>query len=238
VNKQHMDIVLVTQKRLGIAGARNVGASIAKQSMLVFLDAHCFVHSGWLVSLLNVIETRPENIVGPAVLDTNEPNYIGCGAKLVGLELRYQWKPVQGENPMEVGIIPGGCMALSRALFDNLGGLDNNMRHYGFEDVEFCLRAWRLGARLLAVPTSRIEHRFRSRQPFEVLYSSFLYNAVRTAVLHLTGARLKTTLEILSRHPDFAQQMIDLIAGDVFVRKSMIDNRARRDIEEYFDTFR
>lgn len=236
VNKQHMDIVLVTQKRLGIAGARNVGASIAKQPLLVFLDAHCLVHPGWLVSLVNIIETSPENIVGPAVRDRNEPDYVGCGAKLIGRGLRYQWNPVQGEYPTEVGIIPGGCMALSRELFENLGGLDN-MRHYGFEDVEFCLRAWRLGARLLAVPASRIEHWFRSRQPFDVPQASFIYNAVRAAVLHLTGERLKATLDTLSKHPEFVQQMIDLIASDVFTRKSVIDNRACRDIQEYFDAF-
>ena len=236
VNKQNIDIMLVTQKRLGIAGARNIGASMAKQPFLVFIDAHCLVYPGWLASLVNVIETSQQNIAGPAIRDRNEPDYIGCGAKLVGRELRYQWNPVQNENPTEIGIIPGGCMALPRELFENLGGFDN-MKHYGFEDVEFCLRAWRLGARLLGVPASRIEHWFRNSQPFEVPYTSFTYNAVRTAVLHLTGERLKETLNALSRHPDFMPQMIDLIADDMFTRKSVIDNRACRDIREYFAAF-
>jgi glycosyltransferase involved in cell wall biosynthesis len=104
------------QQRLGIAGARNVGASIAKQPFLVFLDAHCLVYSGWLASLMNAIETGQQNIVGPAVRDRNEPDYIGCGAKLVGLELKYQWNPVKDENSREVGIIPGGCIGLSRVI--------------------------------------------------------------------------------------------------------------------------
>lgn len=236
VNTQHMDIKLVTQKRLGIAGARNVGASMSKQPFLVFIDAHCLVHSGWLASLVNVIEIGQQNIVGPAVRDRNEPNYIGCGAKLVGRELRYQWNPVIDENIKEIGIIPGGCIALSRELFENIGGFDN-MKHYGFEDVEFCLRAWRLGARLLGVPTSCIEHWFRNSQPFEVPYMSVTYNAVRTAVLHLSGERLKETLIALSRKTDFVPQLIDLIADDVFTRKSVIDNRASRDIREYFSEF-
>jgi GT2 family glycosyltransferase len=236
VNTSPMNIVLVTQKRLGISGARNVGASIAKQPFLVFLDAHCLVHSGWLASLVDVIETGQQNIVGPAVRDRNEPDYIGCGARLVGRELRYEWNPVQNKYPTEIGIIPGGCMALSRELFENIGGFDT-MRHYGFEDVEFSLRAWRLGTRLLGVPASRIEHWFRTCQPFEVPYASFTYNAIRTAVLHLTGERLKDTLHALSRHPDFMPQMIDLLSGDIFTKKSVNDHRACRDIQEYFAAF-
>jgi hypothetical protein len=136
-----------------------------------------------------------------------------------------------------------GKLALFRAdvlgfleLFESLGNFDN-MKHYGFEDVEFCLRAWRLGARLLGVPMSCIEHWFRRSQPFEVSYSSITYNAVRTAVLHLSGERLKETLNVLSRNTDFVPQMIDLIAGDVFTRKSAIDNRACRDIWDYFAEF-
>ena len=111
------------------------------------------------------------------------------------------------------------------------------MKHYGLEDVEFSIRAWRLGALLLAVPTGRIEHLFRSGQPFEVPQTSLLYNATRTAVLHLTGKRLKATLEALSMHPDFAKQMIELFAGDVFERRSLIDERACKDMEEYFEAF-
>jgi GT2 family glycosyltransferase len=222
---QRTDLKLVTQARVGVAGARNVGASLATQPYLVFLDAHCLVHPGWLADLVKVMAANPGSLVGPAVGDRDEPDAIGCGAKLVGCDLRYRWNPVRGQNPIEVGIIPGGCLGVSRALFGTLGGFDA-MRHFGFEDVEFCLRAWRLGARLLGVPVSRIDHRFRGGHPFEVPRSSFVYNAVRTAILHLDGERLKATLTSWSRHPDFTHQMIDLISGDVLHRKSAINSQA------------
>jgi GT2 family glycosyltransferase len=234
--KRSMDIVLVTQKRCGVAGARNVGASIARQPFIVFLDAHCCVQSGWLSNLMNVIEKRDHSVACPAIRDRSEPHYVGCGATLVGRGLRYRWIPVQGERPTEVGIIPGGCMALSRELFEGLGKFDG-MKHYGFEDVEFCFRAWRLGAVLLAVPTARIEHLFRGGQPFEVPQASFIYNAARTAVLHLAGERLKATLDALSMHPDFTNQIIELFAGDIFERKSLIGARVCKNMEEYFEAF-
>lgn len=234
--KRNMNIIVSKQKRCGVAGARNIGASIARQPFIVFLDAHCCVQSGWVSNLINVLEKRHHSVACPAILDSCKPAYAGCGATLVGQGLRYRWLPVQGEQPSEVGIIPGGCVALSRELFEDLGEFDR-MKHYGFEDVEFSFRAWRLGAPLLGVPTARIEHQFRSHQPFEVPRASFIYNAARTAVLHLTGERLKAMLSALSVHPDFTNQLIELFAGDILERKSLIDARACKNMEEYFEAF-
>jgi GT2 family glycosyltransferase len=234
--KRRMDVVLVTQKRRGVAEARNLGASIARQPFIVFLDGHCCVQSGWLSSLMDVLEKRTHTVACPAIRDGREPHYVGCGATLVGQGLRYRWLPVQAERPTEVGIIPGGCMALSRELFKDLGEFDR-MKHYGFEDVEFCFRAWRLGAALLAVPTARVEHVFRGAQPFDVPQASFIYNAARTAILHLAGQRLKVTLDALSIYPDFTRQIIELFAGDIIERKSFIDARACRNMDEYFAAF-
>lgn len=231
-----VEIRVLRGARRGVAGARNAGAAIATQPVLTFLDAHCLAHPGWLQGLARAIEADPLAIVGPSVGDLDEPRYIGCGARLVGRGLKYQWNPAHGNSPVEVGIVPGGCLAISREFFANLGGFED-MRLYGFEDVEFSLRAWRFGARLLGEPASRIDHQFRRRHPFEVSPGDYIHNAVRTAMLHLPREMLRETLTLLSRHPDFLGEFIDLVTGDVFQKKAELDRRSRRDIQEYFSRF-
>lgn len=47
--------LLRSSKRLGTIGARMLGAAMATGDVLVFMDAHCECHPGWLEPLLSRI---------------------------------------------------------------------------------------------------------------------------------------------------------------------------------------
>lgn len=47
--------LLRSNKRLGTIGARMLGATMATGDVLVFMDAHCECHPGWLEPLLSRI---------------------------------------------------------------------------------------------------------------------------------------------------------------------------------------
>jgi O-antigen biosynthesis protein len=57
----------------------------------------------------------------------------------------------------EVSAVTGACQLVSRALFDELGGLDESLAIV-HNDTDFCLRAQRLGRRVIYVAGVRLLH--------------------------------------------------------------------------------
>ncbi|MGW2377911.1 hypothetical protein [Kitasatospora sp. NPDC001683] len=64
----------------------------------------------------------PDALVGPAVRDASDSRFVGCGAELVDALLTYRRRPVAGPGPIEVGLLPGGCLAVVRDRFLAEGG--------------------------------------------------------------------------------------------------------------------
>jgi GT2 family glycosyltransferase len=144
-------------ERSGITAARNVGGRLAKGPHLAFLDAHCRLEPDCLARLDAALIAQPDAILAPAVCDFGCTVY-GCGARLIDAELRVRWlSPVPDGALYPVPIAPGGCLALSQATFNRLSGF-GAFRELGQEDVDFSLRAWRVGIDVLAVPSARLAH--------------------------------------------------------------------------------
>ena len=55
-----------------------------------------------------------------------------------------------------------GCAAaVSRELYNRLGGFDADMLVWGVEDLDFGLRTWMMGHSILHDPEAVVGHRFR-----------------------------------------------------------------------------
>src|SRR5450830_680734 len=157
----------------GIAPARNAGARAAT-----------------LPPLLDAIERQPDALAGPAVHDWREPALAGCGARLVDPLFTYQWCRPAADAVHEVGLVPGGCLAVRTARFLAEGGF-GPFREFGLEDVDLSLRWWRAGFPLLGVPASHVTHRFRATAPYPPARRAWLENVLVTALRHLSGPRLE-----------------------------------------------
>lgn len=211
----------------GIAPARNAGARAATQPALVFLDAHCDVDGGWLPPLLDAIDRHPDAVAGPAVHDRREPALAGCGARLVDPLFTYRWCLPDGDAPHEVGLVPGGCLAVGTARFLAEGGF-GPYREFGLEDVDLSLRWWRAGFPLLGVPASHITHRFRATAPYPPARQAWLENVLTTALRHLSGARLEECVRRCGQLAGFNAAMAAVLA-----RGERDGARGGRDIESY-----
>lgn len=220
-------VTVVRQEHAGIAPARNRGAGVAQQPILVFLDAHCLVEPGWLEPLLAALTEHPEAVVGPAVRDAADPRYLGCGANLVDALFTYRWcrAPVDRDALVEVGVVPGGCLAVRRDAFLRMGGF-GPFTGTGAEDVELALRWWRAGHPLLGVPASVVTHRFRAVAPYRADHQAWLQNILRTALLHLTGEQLRACVTACARFWSFAPAI-----GTVLAEPWILDNRRLSDTE-------
>lgn len=223
--------------RRGIAAARNLGSRLAEGAFLVFLDAHCRLDPHCLAALGAAVEARPEAIIAPSICDYGSEVY-GCGARLIDAELRIRWLAPPAPDRVSCGlpIAPGGCLALSRATFHRLGGF-GAFRELGQEDVEFSLRAWRLGVDVLAAPDARLAHRFRARPAYGVKSTSRAYNIARTALIHFEGHRREECLRKVVGTPRAAEVLVDAFASDWEERRNAIAAISTQTIEAFFAHF-
>lgn len=131
--------------RGGPNAARNTGVRAATADKLAFVDGDDEPLSGWLAALVRSVDS-------PSVIASGA--YIGVlrGGRVV------ESSP-EARRAFGFPSIVGGNMAFHRALFDRVGGFDENIMRGGTE-VEFCIRAQAMfGAHVVPVPEARVAHR-------------------------------------------------------------------------------
>jgi GT2 family glycosyltransferase len=157
----------------GVAPARNQALRIARGRYLLLLDVDTLVKPGALETLLKYMDAHP---------------WVGiCAPKLVSPEGRLQyscrkfptiWSKVLRRLPLawasrqldeeelktwdhngvaEVEYVIGACQLVRRRALEEVGLLDEVI-FYGPEDVDFCLRAWKRGWKVVYNGDAMIVH--------------------------------------------------------------------------------
>ena len=207
-----------TARQLGVARARNRGARSARGEVLVFADGHVRAATFWLEPLLRTLAQPRVGAVNPSIRVMGGANCVD-GLTFSGPQLNVAWLQHGGPRPHPVPFLVGCFMAMRRDVYEQVGGFDDGMTGYGAEDLELCLRLWRMGYECLVVPKARVAHRFRQRTPAEVDWVAFLHNVLRLATLHLAPERLARVVNELRRHPAFPVALGQLLAGDAGRRR-------------------
>ena len=99
--------ILRPRARLGVAAARNFGASAASGSVLVFSDAHVDPRPGWLSELRQALEDPGVGEVDPAVRDLRRGELAGYGFTWPGPGMSVHWLGSAQPEPTEVPFICG-----------------------------------------------------------------------------------------------------------------------------------
>jgi GT2 family glycosyltransferase len=222
---------------IGVARARNLGATHSKGDLIVWADAHIRLDKFWWQPLADVLEDR--NVAGAAPGVTHLPATRNCGygLELTGPDLDARWLARKADTPFAAPIIPGCCFMMRRAVFDATGGWDTGMHHRGGVDNEGSVRFWMLGYDLLIVPQVVIRHRFRESSPYHVGWPEYIHNRLRLAFAHFSPPRLAKVVRALQDHEAFGEAMALLVEGDISLRrKEMLARRTRTD-DWYFERF-
>jgi GT2 family glycosyltransferase len=222
---------------IGVARARNLGASKTTGDLLFFADAHIRLQKEWWRPLAELLEDAKVAAAAPAVTHLPATRGRGYGLTLTGADLDARWLPRQGRTPFAAPILPGCSVLMRRATFDAVGGWDSGLLHRGGVDNEMSVRLWLLGYELMITPQVLVQHLFRKSSPYPVGWPQYLHNRLRLAFAHLNAARLTKVIRRLHAEPQFGEAMALLVEGDISSRRRELLARRARSDDWFFERF-
>lgn len=147
-------------ERSGRAAARNAGARAGSGDLLVFCDADRIPRTGFLASHLKRARQCGESIITGQVREMYVPDLANHRMKARQqaiaerqdripqyCQLIYRLFDSEGNtsSPVAWAAALSGNLAVPRAVFEEVGGYDEDFREWGFEHFEFGYRGFRMG---------------------------------------------------------------------------------------------
>jgi GT2 family glycosyltransferase len=231
------DVRVLRSERLGVAKARNFGASHAAGDIVLFADAHIRAPADWYEPLVEALRDPAVGAVAPGIFSLTDPERRGFGLDLIGAELHARWRNKQGSVPYPVPVLPGAFLAMRRETFSATGGFDPGLHQLGGNDNELSCRLWLLGYQLLVVPAVEVGHLFRTVPPYPTNWSAVLHNRLRMAFIHFEAGRVERVLRALRVYESFPAGAAMMLDTDVLSRRAVMAGMRCFDDEWFFRKF-
>ena len=170
--------VVLASENAGYSASVNRGLERADEGNdVVVLNNDVVARPHWLEALQRAAyseEPHGAGIVGPRLLYPDGRIQSGGSYRNLAapewFDHRYRFKPAD-DGAAEVAwpalAVTGACMYIRRDVLDELGPFDAGYR-MGFEDVDYCLRAWQAGHSVRYEPSSVLTHVESSTRGTEV----------------------------------------------------------------------
>mgnify|MGYP001307964960 CR=1 FL=1 len=228
-------------KGIGASKARNAGAEQAKGSYFIFCDAHLFFEDHWIEKLIDPIEKGIADAVSPGIAPHDKPNTVGYGYRLDLDKFKavFNGKSVLPKDlrPFETAGLPGGCLAITKRVFDDIGGFDKGFLSWGHEDFEISLKLWLFGYKCYIQPKVKILHVFRKAFPYQVSVVKTDYNMMRMAYSHFSEERIEKCKKYI-RVPEKTEGIIErVIKYGGLEQREQYFSRRKYDDDWYFKRF-
>ncbi len=231
-------VLLRPATRLGVAGARNLGATAATGPILIFSDAHVEPQQGWLAELAEAIADPTVGLCAPAITDLPRAGgTAGYGFTWTEPTMTARWLMQRPSALSDVPFVSGCFMATSREMFGRLGGFDGGFDGWGYEDAEYSMRAWLSGFRTVVLPSAEVAHRFQAAFTYRVDPAAVLHNRLRTGVLHLSSRPLTCLLRSARADPAFSSAFSRLVRSPIWRRRDQVRALRTRSDEWFLDRF-
>ncbi len=210
--------LLVNRSNVGFAKANNQALAQCRGDFICLLNPDTIVEEKTFSSMVEFFDRHPEaGAAGCKVLNPDGSLQLACRrsfptpwvafGKISGLAAlfpksrffgRYNLTYLDPDLAAEVEAISGSFMMFRRAVFEQVGFLDEAFFMYG-EDLDYCFRIREKGWRIYYVPDTRIIHfkgESSKKSPFE--QRSLFYQAMRLFVhKHLDKGRALIPMWIL-----------------------------------------
>ena len=157
LQKKYPKLKIITHKKnLGFSRNSNQAAKKATGDLLVFLNNDINPHQDYIKNSLKHF-SNPK-VIGVGFSELEHENYGSIYWKNGYLQI----KPGYSKTTHISAWISGGSSIIRKDYFLKLGGFDNIYDPFYFEDLDFGLRAWRSGYKLLWEPNCVVEHQHES----------------------------------------------------------------------------
>ena len=153
--RDRLEVSLLETNGRGPSAARNLGASRARGSVLLFTDDDCRVDERWVRTLTLSIQDTPETAAGGRILNQFADNRWSAASQRV-LDIVYDY---YNADPGRATFLASNNLGVNADAFHELGGFDEEFRWA--EDRDFCRRWLAAGHELIYVPGAIVEHAHR-----------------------------------------------------------------------------
>lgn len=161
--------VLENKENLGFAGGNNVGIRFALNQgadYILLLNNDTIVEPDFLNTLIRVAETDERiGILGPKIYFFSDPSrFWHIGGKIDWRLGRASYRGYgqidYGQLDMieDVDYVTGCALLVKKDVFETVGLLDEQYFLY-YEEIDFCIRAKKVGFRVVYVPEAKIWHK-------------------------------------------------------------------------------
>ena len=165
-------VVVIDQPiNLGVAGGRNAGLAWIVENHcprhVLFIDDDTLLEPDAVHAMARAADTGEDiAIVAPkAYRRPGERRLISAGGMRFNPYLGAAWDVGSGEldtgqhdEPLDIEACPGFAFFVRTDMFGRIGGFDERLNPYGWEDVELSLRARRAGYRIVYAPDAVVYH--------------------------------------------------------------------------------
>ncbi len=162
--------LIALAENVGFSRGNNAGLARATGDFLLLLNPDTEVRPGTLASLIAFMETHPHcGIAGPTLWHPDgrhQPSAMPFPSLITELwrqTMLYRLLPFPAQSRMArnrtqlVDAVTGAALCIRRACFEGIGPLDPAIFMF-YEDMDWCLRAWRAGWEVWHVQSEGILH--------------------------------------------------------------------------------
>ncbi|KAK3088178.1 hypothetical protein FSP39_015729 [Pinctada imbricata] len=166
------------QETRGLMVSRQTGIDAAQSGVIIVMDSHIEVASGWLEPLLQRIKEDPKllvfskmgavdgNTFGISSLPMQDPiwlptfDFFMCEIS-VPTKSSYLRNRPHHLAPIKSPGVQGMLFGSNRTFFQSLGGFDLGMKIWGAEQYELSVKTWMCGGSIEMIPCSHAAHVYR-----------------------------------------------------------------------------
>jgi GT2 family glycosyltransferase len=178
--------VILNNANIGYAEANNRAfgvVDIGDNEYLLLLNSDTVVTSSFLENLIVAAERTSFDIVGPKIMYYDRPNIIWFAGGYFNPDRGTYYHRGKGEidkgqynEKVFCDFVTGCALLIRKSLFRKLGGYDPKFFMY-CEDLDLCLRARAIGARIGYVSDAQLYHKVKDQSSYDAIPLARYYYA-------------------------------------------------------------